>query len=211
MLTSDSSLTKLWMLTSNLAMSVSWFWVFVDLMTLALTDDAEKSADRLVDEAQCLEQLKPTVKQALLVSFLELFNAIFGFTRSKPPQVLLFSTVRACSELLAAPLLSCASWQHLLTVACWSLGDTVRFGCFTVATLWPNAQWVKAVRYTVGPILFPVGAFGEMIMVATLAYEGRPVLYLAASLWPVGFYPLIRQLLRQRSKFFAKLKSSKTD
>ncbi|KAL3910318.1 MAG: hypothetical protein SGILL_007740, partial [Bacillariaceae sp.] len=60
----------------------------------------------------------------------------------------------------------------------------------------------KTVRFILGPILFPIGAFGEMMMVVAAARDGRPKAYIAAALWPVFFYPMMKQLLKQRRKHF---------
>jgi hypothetical protein len=51
--------------------------------------------------------------------------------------------------------------------------------------------------------MFPLGTVGEMAMVIRAAMNGRPILYVAAALWPAGFFPLMKQLLRQRRKHFA--------
>lgn len=108
----------------------------------------------------CENTLRPTLLAALAVSYLELFTSLIGLTRSNPIQVLLFSTVRAGVEVLVAPLLPCGCWQHLLTATCWSAGDVIRFGCFALDSLAPQAlgSLVKATRYTIGPLLFPLGA-----------------------------------------------------
>lgn len=151
----------------------------------------------------CENTLRPIVLTALAVSYIELFTSLIGLTRSNPIQVLLFSTVRAGVEVLLAPLLPCGCWQHLLTIICWSCGDTIRFGCFAADSIAPQlTSLVKSVRYTCGPILFPLGAGGEMLMAIRAASDGRPGIYVAAALWPVGFYPLMNQLLKQRRKFF---------
>jgi hypothetical protein len=152
----------------------------------------------------CLGTLMPDARMATVVGFLELFNAMMGNTRSNPRQVLLFCIIRAGVEHLVAPVLaSCSQWQHLLTVFMWSLGDTIRFGCFLLDALVPGGRFAKAIRYSVGPVLFPLGALGEMLMVINLAqHSGFRLLYLVAMLWPLGFYPLMKQLLKQRRKFF---------
>jgi Protein tyrosine phosphatase-like protein, PTPLA len=157
-----------------------------------------------VGSSVCLLKLTPDVRMATLGGFLELFNAMLGSTRSNPRQVLLFCVVRAGVEYLVAPHLpSCSQWQHLMTVFLWSLGDTIRFGCFFLDSLVPGGNFAKSVRYTAGPVLFPLGALGEMLMVIALAqHTGNKFLYAAAMLWPVGFYPLMKQLLKQRRKFF---------
>jgi hypothetical protein len=149
-------------------------------------------------------KLTPDARMATVIGFLELFNAMLGATRSNPLQVLLFCTVRAGVEhLVASMLASCSEWQHLLTVFMWSLGDTIRFGCFLLDVLVPGARVAKTIRYTFGPLLFPLGALAEMLMVIKLAQRSGPkILYLVAMLWPVGFYPLMKQLLKQRRKFF---------
>jgi hypothetical protein len=84
----------------------------------------------------------------------------------------------------------------------WGFGDMVRFGCFAIASAAPQVRLVKSIRYTVGPILFPIGTFAEMMMVILAASDGRPMIYLAAALWPVFFYPMMQQLLKQRRKHF---------
>ena len=163
------------------------------------------------ESSVCQDTLTPAVLLALYLSFLELFSAVIGATRSKPHQVLLFALVRFGVQVLAAPLLPCQAWQHLLTLLCWGLGDTVRFSCFAVDVLFPKGYIAKAIRYTVGPIIFPFGATGEMLMVVAVAQDGRPMAYLAALLWPVGFYPLFTQLLKQRRKFFVRWKQETKD
>jgi hypothetical protein len=155
------------------------------------------------DSDICLGILADYTKLALVISFFEVTNAGMGFTRSKAHQVLLFAVIRAGVELLVAPLLPCGGWQHMLTVTCWSLGDTIRFSCFVLDHLVPGGTLAKSVRYTVGPMIFPFGAAGEMLMVVAAAADGRPLMYLAAALWPAGFYPLMKQLLKQRKKHFA--------
>lgn len=158
----------------------------------------------------CEAELMPAVLMALCFSFAETFNAAFGITNSKPAFTLLFSVVRFGVEVLAAPLLpSCSAWQHILTVASWAVGDMIRFGCFLLDTLVPGGRVAKRIRYSVGPILFPIGAAGETLMIIAAASDGRPWMYVLVPLWGGGFYPLFKQLLRQRRKFFASLSADK--
>jgi Protein tyrosine phosphatase-like protein, PTPLA len=112
-------------------------------------------------------------------------------------------------EKLVAPLIPCSSWQHLITVFSWSLGDTIRFGTFALNTASPSWQFTKSIRFTVGPILFPIGALGEMMMVVAAAHDGRPKAYIAAALWPVFFYPMMKQLLKQRRKHFESIQEGR--
>jgi Protein tyrosine phosphatase-like protein, PTPLA len=180
---------------SNATMMAMWARVLIVYTTTgwnALSED---------NSAVCNERLRPLLLQALAVSYLELVTSLIGLTRSNPLQVVLFATVRAGVEVLVTPLIGCSTWQHLFTALCWSLGDAIRFGCFAVDCISPQ-RVVKSIRYTVGPFLFPLGAGGEMLMVLQAATDGRPSLYLAAALWPAGFYPLMKQLLKQRRKHF---------
>jgi len=60
----------------------------------------------------------------------------------------------------------------------------------------------------VGPIVFPFGVLGEMAMVLTaaqLSTHNTVYLYFAASLWPLGFYPLMKQLWKQRQRHFKQI------
>jgi hypothetical protein len=192
-----------WLLLTNATMMIAWARV---LRVLYRNSDSIMSSSldgTSSDSDVCLGVLTDYTKLALIISFFEVTNAAMGFTKSKPHFVLLFAVIRAGVELLVAPLLPCNCWQHMLTVFCWSLGDTVRFGCFVLDHLVPGGTLAKSVRYTVGPLLFPFGAGGEMLMVVAAA-NGRPLMYVAAALWPAGFYPLMKQLLRQRRKHFAK-------
>mmetsp|Transcript_6302 Transcript_6302/g.9154 ORF Transcript_6302/g.9154 Transcript_6302/m.9154 type:complete len:227 (+) Transcript_6302:123-803(+) len=210
-------ISKTILVLGNIAMALGWFHVL--LVYINYGWNGISSNDPLESSLEvCEETLRPRIMMALGLSTIELFTSLVGLTRSKPHQVLLFSSVRTGVEILAAPLLPCNAWQHLWTVLCWSVGDTVRFSCFAIdALLAPAAtdsgnsssstslaHMAKSIRYTVGPLLFPFGAGGEMLMVIRAAIDGRPVLFLAASLWPAGFYPLMRQLLKQRKRHFSK-------
>lgn len=162
----------------------------------------------LSSEDACDEILRPALFVALAVSALvEIGTSATGLTRSSIIQVLLFASVRTGTELWVTPLIGCGADQHLFTALCWSLGEVVRFGCFAVDQAMGEkggSHLAKSIRYSVGPILFPLGAGGEMLMVIQAGYlNSRPILYAAASLWPLGFYPLMKQLLKQRRKHFA--------
>jgi len=196
-MSSRPGFTKSWLVTSNLVTALAWLRV---LLTVATNFFSLQDAGLSV----CSDALTPATHLALWISLVEIFNCLTGFTRSPLPAVLLFSGTRLGVEKLVAPSIPCGSWQHLLTVSCWSLGDTIRFGTFAVNTADPNIVAAKSLRFTVGPVLFPIGAFGEMTMVVAAASEkGQPGLYIAAALWPVFFYPMMQQLLKQRRKHFS--------
>jgi hypothetical protein len=89
-------------------------------------------------------------------------------------------------------------------------GLVFRFACFCLDSLVPGGRLAKAVRYTVAPLLFPVGGGGEFLMVIAAARDGRPLLFALAALWPSGFYSLMNQLIKQRRKFFATLTTTAT-
>jgi hypothetical protein len=192
---SASNPVKLWLVASNFITAAAWGRVAMIIAVNGWPSSEESTA--------CLDILGPATRLALGVSFVEVFNCIVGFTRSPFPAVLLFSCTRAGVEYLVAPKVPCGSWQHMLCVAMWSIGDLVRFGCFTVDTAIPGIRMAKSVRFTVGPILFPIGTFAEMMMVVLAASDNRPMLYVAAALWPVFFYPMMQQLLKQRRKHFS--------
>lgn len=189
------SLSAAWLVLSNIIVSLAWARVFSLLIIYRDSLLGENS-----DDKACQDILLPATHTALCLSFLELFNALSGLTRSKPTQVLTFNAVRMGIALWIAPKLPCHCWQALMTIACWSLGDTIRFGCFGIDTLLPGGRTAKNIRYTVAPILFPFGALGEMLMVIEV---GTVPFYLFSLLWPIGFYPLMAQLLKQRRKHFS--------
>ena len=56
------------------------------------------------------------------------------------------------------------------------------------------------VRYTVGPIMFPIGSLGEWLLLIGAMQDGRPALWAPVIGWPIGFAVLMRQLLAQRRK-----------
>jgi hypothetical protein len=192
-------LKRLALVTSNATMGIMWARVLYIFLSKGHT---------LIDEEMCSQLLNPALMFALKVSYLELATSLLGLTRSNYGQVMMFATVRAGVQKWIAPLMGCGSGEHLLTALCWSVGDVVRFGCFAIDSAIPQlSSSVKSVRYTVGPLLFPLGAGGEMLMVIRAAREAnQPLLFLAAALWPVGFYPLMQQLLKQRRKHFSKKK-----
>ena len=185
------------LVTTNLVMFAGWAHVIYVFVTAGLDNLSDFKSEI------CEDRLRPALYMALTVSAIELLTCMIGLTRSNPIQVLLFASVRAGVEILITPLIGCGAWQHLFTALCWSLGDSVRFACFTLDGIVPGGTLAKSIRYTFGPIMFPLGTAGEMFMVIRAAMNGRPILYLAAALWPAGFYPLMKQLLKQRRKHFA--------
>jgi Protein tyrosine phosphatase-like protein, PTPLA len=190
--------------------------IFYGNNLLSLLDPSDSAR---VGRTLCNDQFVPIVRSALMISFLELFNSITGMTRSKPAQVLLFAIIRfGVEHIVGSSISTCPSaWSHVVTVVCWSLGDSIRFGCFFLDSVASNgSRWAKYVRYTVGPILFPLGTLGEMFMVLTMAVDTYRInklqsiaMYIAALvLWPIGFYSLFTQLLRQRQKFLQQLEAT---
>jgi hypothetical protein len=151
---SQSTPVKGWLFVCNFITSVAWGRV---ALIIAATGFEQLASN---EPTACLENLGSAVRLALGITFVEVFNSVVGFTRSPIPAVLLFSCTRAGVELLVAPMIPCGSWQHLLTVLMWGIGDFVRFGCFAVDTAVPGVRLAKSVRFTVGPILFPIGASG---------------------------------------------------
>jgi len=196
------NLGNLWLASSNFITAIAWGRVAFIVLTTAGFGDISSDV--------CSTSLVPAVKMALMISFIEIFNCLVGLTRSPILAVLLFSCTRAGVEYLVQPYIPCTSWQHLLTVTMWGLGDLIRFGCLGMATLYPEQRIFKSIRFTVAPILFPIGAAGEMFMVILSGYlNDRKILYLAASLWPVFFYPMMQQLLKQRRKHFQPVEKKK--
>ena len=155
-------------------------------------------------------------------------------TKKKAPLLqvlLLLAAVRMGIEHWVTPLLgedSCIAMTHLWTVACWSIGDTLRFTCF----VWTDLSelllsvdqyhqgrgssslssissflsfWLPWLRYTIlEPVIFPLGVLGEwFLLVQAALIAPRPFeLWLAVVLWPtLGFVPLWIQLWKQRTNF----------
>lgn len=200
----NTSLSQVILMLGNAAIHVAWTRV---LWSLAFEG---------INEDNCISIIKPQTMTALMISCIEFFNAVLGLTRSKPHQVLLFASVRAGVEMMVAPLIPCSAFQHTFTILMWSLDGLIRFGCFGFDALLSllgqtSPPIVKSIRYTAGPLLFPLGAGGEMAMVLLAAKDDRPALYFAASLWPLFFYPLMKQLLKQRAKHFKKLSNQDQD
>lgn len=188
--------TYYWLKLCNAVTAASWAYV----LFVMVNGEWNNSND-----SWCHSQLTPAVRFALYVSAVEFFNAVVGITRSKPWQVFLFASVRLGVELQVSPLVGCWHNTHVLTVTCWAAGDAIRFACMTVADA--DVYIIKWIRYNVGCLLFPVGAFGEMWMVYTagtmVSHSSAAYYYAAAALWPIGFVPLYGQLLKQRQKFMA--------
>jgi very-long-chain (3R)-3-hydroxyacyl-CoA dehydratase len=204
---------RIWQIFTNALMALGWLRVLVFFVWTFL------GRREVTFQPPCNDEFVPMLHLALMISFLEVFNSVTGVTRSKPAQALLFAVIRFGVETVVAPVLpTCPSaWSHVFTVLCWSLGDSVRFGCFFFDSLNADgSRLAKYLRYLVGPVLFPLGTLGEMIMVLTWARQTFSTnvvhslaLYIAAlCLWPLGFYSLFTQLLRQRRKFLQQSESS---
>jgi len=195
----DSSMSKAWVIYSNATMMSAWACVLLLMIT---------KYQEIEDRSTCGEVLTLPLQIALIASFIEVLNAAMGVTKANPQIRLLFAVVPLGVELKVAPMLdSCASWQHLFTVGCWSLENTIRFLCFLYESYFPGSL-AKKVRFAIGPILFPLGTIAEMLMVIGAANNQdtatmKNVMYGLACLWPLGLYPLMKQLLGQRRKFLA--------
>lgn len=185
---------RVWLVCTNFVVASKWASVFFTVYLLLRHN---------LESPPLQAHLTNATTAALSFSFLELFNAFVGLTRSQKLPVLVFNVVRSSVWMLVAPEIGVDAWQTLMTVTCWSFGDAIRFGCFGMDTLVPGCKIFKSVRYTVAPLIFPFGASGEVMMILKFASEGRPLYYLAAALWPFGFYPLMSQLLKQKQKHFA--------
>mmetsp|Transcript_24106 Transcript_24106/g.30336 ORF Transcript_24106/g.30336 Transcript_24106/m.30336 type:complete len:299 (+) Transcript_24106:112-1008(+) len=221
---STTATKQLILFIGNTAIIIMWFRVCLTFFShgkfgFGFGSESEPEfsdfAPITMNETMCTTKLRPRTAQALIISTIELLNSLTGLTKSNPMHVLLFASVRTGVELIAAPQLACNSPQHLFTVFMWSLDGIIRFGCFAAdAALFllgrgspGSVPVIKSVRYTVGPILFPFGAGGEMVMVLSIALQtGNWAIYFAASLWPLGFYPLMKTLLKQRRRHFQKLR-----
>mmetsp|Transcript_4099 Transcript_4099/g.5381 ORF Transcript_4099/g.5381 Transcript_4099/m.5381 type:complete len:263 (+) Transcript_4099:185-973(+) len=207
---SSKGMERAYLIFSNGTMMIAWarvLRVIVRNRWEGLQDEFSEAATG----SKCLGLLTPALHLAIAISFMEVFNASVGLTRSKPHLSLMFCSVRAFAETVVAPRLShCGIWSHLFTATCWSLGDMIRFGCFLLDLMVPGGTLAKSVRYNVGPIMFPLGALGELLMVGTYSVQtGQWFLLVAAVIaWPIGVYPLMNQLLKQRSKFFARVNTA---
>jgi len=196
----------------NAMMTLGWARVLIELVSL--------HAASSLDGESCINKLYPCLWRALAFSSIEFFHCISGLTRSNPAFVLMFLVVRSGVEYFAGPSVSsatagndCMHWTHLYTLTCWSVGEVVRFGCFTLAEM-SSSKLPKSVRYIVGPIAFPLGALGEMFMVKRLAENSehhKVWIWIVVALWPLGFAPLMAQLLRQRKKHFAAVPKTKKE
>jgi len=203
----SQKLKQAWLLITNTLTSLHWWYVLYLFLSPSSPPLFSPSS------SACIDRLTPAVFAALVVSTLELVNSLTGLTRSKPYQVLIFASARWAVARLIAPLIPCTAWMNLATCCIWGLGDGVRFGCFALDAAFSMVSkegdepphGIKTVRYTVGPLLFPLGVVGEMGMVLKAAGEGRPMLYAVAMIWPLGFFPLMKQLMKQRARHMAKL------
>lgn len=258
--------------------------------TTTLTSSLQSSSSSSVVYMFCIDYMTPILRRVLLLNYWEVLNSVLGYTKSNPIYVFIFVTARVCIEYYITPLLQasssnggggCIQYCHLYTVLCWSLGDTIRCGCFFLTTLVlmiynndnnttkenkmnrnndnnkeeaeshhsisltlqqqnqeeeekkknriihdqqqsamiTSINTIKYIRYTMGPILFPLGVIGEICMLARAAmtvsttttttaasyYCYSILLWIVVLLWPFGFYPLMIQLLKQRQKFIASI------
>mmetsp|Transcript_2900 Transcript_2900/g.4020 ORF Transcript_2900/g.4020 Transcript_2900/m.4020 type:complete len:210 (-) Transcript_2900:1174-1803(-) len=198
---SEVSSIKTSILVTNAIMTFMWIRVLRTLFEMATRENNAEF---------CETNLKPALVNAIVTSFLEGVNAVMGVTKSNPANVIMFVVVRAGVEFLAAPALPCDCMQHLFTAACWGFGEMCRFGCFTVDGIMGGSDTAKSIRYTVGPVAFFCGAFGEWLMVIQVLRTGNPdrsalvtaFIVFCVMAWPIGFVSLFKQLLKQRKKHF---------
>jgi len=164
-----------------------------------------------------VEEKTPLYQALVATAAIEIMHSMLRISKSPLLPILLFNTVRLGVEYwVASAAASYTCVPHTLMIMAWSLGDGIRFACFALLSAF-DSDFPKHIRYNVGPLLFPVGAFAEAWLVVHVANQQqtkdvhRYLLYAAACLWPVGFYPLYTQLLRQRRKFYQSTKQTKKE
>jgi hypothetical protein len=213
--TTAFSIGTYWLIATNILTAGAWFRVLWTIVINFSNITNKATTTTTTTTNVCRELLGSATNWALWISMMEIVNCLVGLTSSPLPAVLLFSCTRMGVEKIVAPLFPCSNWQHLMTLLSWSIGDTIRFGTFAINTANPRMVWTKSLRFMVGPIVFPIGAFGEMMMVVAAAAAQRDngrrrQAYLAAAaaaLWPVFFYPMMKQLLKQRRRHFRSLQN----
>jgi len=194
---------KVLLLTGNSFIALGWIRVLWTLISCWIDNNNNNNNNN--NNIKNVEDYMPLIYarlvQALGLSCLELVHCLLGFTKSNPVFVAFFLTIRGGVEYILGSSDN-YHWTHLYTITCWCLGESIRFASFALAEIFEPNKF-KWIRYTAGPIMFTLGAFGEMIMVAHTAqtHNNNPWIWFASSLWPLGFYPLMKQLLRQRRKF----------
>lgn len=142
-----------------------------------------------------------------VASLVEVLQALLGWTKTKPLNAAVFVVGRGFIALYIARFaVNFHSLAFLLTATFWSIGESVRFFCFALSTVQPSLRInLMHIRYTVGPILFPLGFIGEMCMLVQIVLSDFNILVLVITMmWPFGFIPLLQSLLRQRKKFLTK-------
>ena len=195
---------------SNALMAYMWFrvlWILLTTFVLSPTSSSVATTRTI-----CETKIHSHVIHALWISFMEIVQILFGWTSSKIHQVFLFAMVRFLVESYFSILVSCTCWQHLATITCWSVGEVIRFTCFTFDSFFtlqshnnPKKKTspltiFKTIRYQVSCVLFPIGATCELLLVLHIAMTtSRIEYYVLSCLWPMGFLPLMRRLLKQRA------------
>ena len=180
--------TQLYMAFANAACALSWFSCAIITVGAFPQCDEFWSVHRFVTAASVL-------------STLELVHAYIGLTRSAPGNVALFLGARSFVGLCVAPMEGCSP-AYRYTAFIWGCGESVRLGCFAIDQL-RTSRAVRSVRYTAGPICFPLGTAGEWTMLIQASLNGRPALWAVVIGWVPGFAVLMKQLLAQRRKHFA--------
>lgn len=171
---------------ANGTASLTWAWLAV-VSTRALMSGCDYDAMQFV------------IDLSIALSGLELLHSFIGLTKTKPQSVALFVGARAFIGLYVCRMFPCST-AYMLTALAWGCGETVRLGCFAVDSVLPS-RTVKTVRYTVGPLCFPMGSFGEWVLLINAAMLGRDRgMWILVVGWPIGFAALMKQLLAQRVK-----------
>ena len=94
-------------------------------------------------------------------------------------------------------------------IQCYSvtLPNAIYTFSFSPSLVWLRS-FAKIVRYNAGPLFFTLGTSGEiwlLVLCAQRHTKWSMLLWIVVVLWPIGFAPLIWQLLKQRAKFMKSL------
>ena len=192
---------KYYLILYNLISSLSWTWTHIQCLQLFHTNVYPLIWNQVAIVQTC--------------AILEILHAALGLVKSSVSTNIIQMGTRLlivwfiCYYLDNVQVTSHVAYTYM--VLAWSLSVVIRFTFYNIGLMGYSSKWMTWARYSFFLILYPIGAFGEVVLIYTgldsihslskWMYYGFIILL---GIYPFGFAYMYGHMLSQRKKYLGK-------
>jgi very-long-chain (3R)-3-hydroxyacyl-CoA dehydratase len=199
-----ASLLRAWLIIYNLASAAGWLYLLVQLGRVFIGSDLKNPAYNYASLAAHTSEYLARLQS---VAVLEIAHAALGWV----PSGVFSNAMQVASRLLVSWVAVRAGrtgghWAYGAMAAAWALSDATRYLYYLSQLFGLSMPLLKAARYSLFLVLYPVGTLCEAILVflARLKWHAEPLrnygLLAVLAVYTPGFLFMYSHMLAQRAK-----------